>query len=43
LSDSLHVPTLEWEELMWNFQQSIPGSLPGQKWMMAQQIYKLRK
>lgn len=43
LNDSLHVPTLEWEELMWKFQQALPGSLPGQKWMMAEQIYKLRK
>lgn len=42
-NDSLHRPTVEWETLMWNFQQAIPGTLPGQKWMMGQQIYKLRK
>ena len=42
-SDSQHQPTKEWEQLMWNFQQSMPGSLPGQKWMMAQKIYHLQK
>lgn len=43
LSDGMHSPTLEWEELMWTFQQAMPGSLPGQKWMMAKQIYQLKK
>ena len=31
----------EWEELMWKFQQSVPGSKPGDKWVEMQRIFKL--
>lgn len=30
-----------WEELMWRFQQALPWSEPGQKWVPAQKIYDL--
>src|SRR5690349_20903315 len=29
---------LEWEQLMWKYQQSIPGSAPGQKWVLMNKI-----
>lgn len=29
----------EWEELMWKYQQAIPGSKPGQKWVRATEIF----
>ncbi|CAH0138071.1 MULTISPECIES: L-rhamnose mutarotase [unclassified Pedobacter] len=31
----------EWENLMWKFQQSLPGSKPGEKWILMDQIFKL--
>lgn len=29
----------DWEDLMWQYQQAIPGSKPGQKWVLAEQIF----
>ena len=31
----------EWEELMWKFQQPLPNSKPGEKWMLMDKIYNL--
>lgn len=31
----------KWEQLMWKFQQSIPGSKPGEKWVIMDQIFEL--
>jgi L-rhamnose mutarotase len=31
----------EWENLMWNFQQSLPESKPGEKWLRMERIFKL--
>ncbi len=43
IADLGHPPTVEWEKLMWKFQQPIPGSLSGEKWKMAHLIYKLEE
>ncbi len=32
----------EWEQLMWKYQQSIPGSKPGEKWVLMDQIFELK-
>lgn len=32
----------QWEELMWKFQQSLPGSNPGQKWVLMKKIFELK-
>lgn len=32
---------LEWEELMWKYQQPLPGSDPGEKWKLMSRIFKL--
>ena len=32
---------VEWETLMWKFQQSIPNSKPGVKWVLMDKIYDL--
>jgi L-rhamnose mutarotase len=29
----------EWEELMWKFQQPLPGSSPGEKWRVMEKIF----
>lgn len=31
----------EWETLMWKFQQALPISKPGEKWVLMQEIFKL--
>ncbi len=33
--------SVEWEELMWNFQKAIPGSKPDEKWVLMDKIYQL--
>lgn len=31
----------EWETLMWGFQQPVPGSQPGEKWVLMDKIFEL--
>ncbi len=31
----------EWEKLMWNYQQALPGSKPGEKWILMDKIFSL--
>lgn len=31
----------EWEALMWQFQQPLPNSQPGEKWRLMERIYSL--
>lgn len=33
----------EWEQLMWNFQQPIPGAKTGEKWIMMNKIFDLNR
>lgn len=33
----------EWEELMWKFQQPLPDSKPGEKWLLMERIFQLEK
>jgi L-rhamnose mutarotase len=33
----------EWEALMWHFQQALPGAAPGEKWMLLDKIFDLKK
>ncbi len=39
--DQLNPKVQEWEELMWKFQQSLPGASPGEKWLRMERIFKL--
>jgi len=39
--DTTNPKVLEWETLMWKFQQPIPNSKPGEKWVLMDQIFKL--
>ena len=32
---------LEWEALMWKFQQPLANAKPGEKWVLMDQIFKL--
>lgn len=31
----------EWENLMWTYQQALPGALPGEKWQLMDKIFQL--
>lgn len=31
----------EWEQLMWKYQQSIPGAKEGEKWVLMDKIFQL--
>ncbi|HEY1872264.1 MAG TPA: L-rhamnose mutarotase [Chitinophagaceae bacterium] len=39
--DAANKKVEEWEELMWKYQQAIPGSKPGEKWRMMEKIFTL--
>jgi len=41
LADASNKKVQEWEQLMWNYQQAIPGSQPGEKWMLMEKIFDL--
>ncbi|HET7116320.1 MAG TPA: L-rhamnose mutarotase [Hanamia sp.] len=32
----------EWENLMWKYQQALPGAKPGEKWMLMDKIFDLK-
>jgi L-rhamnose mutarotase len=32
----------QWEALMWKYQQALPLSKPGEKWMLMQKIFSLK-
>ena len=39
--DAVNPKVQEWEQLMWKFQQSVPGSKPGEKWVVMNKIFQL--
>lgn len=42
-SDAENAIVEEWEKLMWNLQQPLPWSKPGEKWMLMDKIFDLEK
>jgi len=40
-SDNKNPKVQEWETLMWNYQQTIPNSKPGEKWRLMNKIFEL--
>ena len=39
--DAANPKVQEWEALMWQFQQPLPWAGEGEKWVLAEQIFKL--
>lgn len=39
--DASNPKVQEWETLMWKFQQPLPGSKPGEKWLLMERIFDL--
>jgi L-rhamnose mutarotase len=41
--DEGNIRVQEWEKLMWKYQQSLPGSAPGEKWRLMEKIFDLKE
>ncbi|GAB3917323.1 L-rhamnose mutarotase [Mucilaginibacter boryungensis] len=41
--DALNPKVQEWEQLMWKYQQAIPGARSGEKWVLMDRIFKLEE
>src|SRR5262245_32301182 len=39
-SDAANQKVQDWEKLMWKYQQAIPGSAPGDKWVLMKKIFE---
>lgn len=39
--DAANEKVQEWEMLMWNYQQALPKSKPGEKWVLMDKIFTL--
>lgn len=39
--DSQNPDTQAWEQLMWKYQQPLPGNKPGEKWQLMTKIFEL--
>jgi L-rhamnose mutarotase len=39
--DNSNPKVIEWEELMWKFQQALPWSKKGEKWILMEKIFQL--
>jgi L-rhamnose mutarotase len=40
-ADAASIKVQEWETLMWNYQQAIPGAEPGEKWILMDKIFSV--
>ena len=40
-ADAANEKVQEWETLMWNYQQALPGSKPGEKWKLMENIFSI--
>ena len=41
--DATNPKVQAWETLMWAYQQPLPGSKPGEKWILMDQIFQFEK
>lgn len=39
--DAANTKVQEWEELMWHYQQALPGAKAGEKWLLMKKIFEL--
>lgn len=40
-TDAGNAKVEKWEQLMWKYQQAVPGAKPGEKWVLMDRIFKL--
>ena len=41
MADRSNPKVQDWEALMWKYQQALPGSMPGEKWVLMKKIFAL--
>lgn len=41
-ADAANPKVLEWEKLMWHFQQALPFAKPGEKWLLMDKIFDMK-
>jgi L-rhamnose mutarotase len=41
IADATNLKVEEWEQLMWKYQQALPNSRPGEKWVLMSKIFEL--
>ncbi|WP_129714095.1 L-rhamnose mutarotase [Pedobacter sp. SYP-B3415] len=41
-ADAANEVVQEWERLMWTYQQQLPGSKPGEKWVLMNKIFEYK-
>lgn len=41
LADKNNSEVQRWEELMWNYQQTLPFASPGEKWVLMDKIFSI--
>jgi len=41
--DAKNELVVQWEKLMWEYQQALPTAQPGEKWVLMQKIFTLSK
>jgi L-rhamnose mutarotase len=41
IADKENKKVQEWEDLMWKYQQPMPGAMPGEKWLLMDKIFEL--
>ena len=41
MTDAVNDKVQQWEQLMWNYQQGLPGSKPGEKWVLMEKIFSI--
>lgn len=39
--DATNATVQKWEQLMWTYQQALPGAGPGEKWILMDKIFQL--
>lgn len=42
-ADQANLKMQEWETLMWKYQKPVPGSRPGEKWVLMEKIFEAGK
>jgi len=40
-ADLVNAKVMEWEQLMWKYQQALPMAKPGEKWILMDKIFAL--
>ena len=40
-ADAHNPIVVQWEKLMWEYQQALPNAKPGEKWMLMDKIFNL--